>query len=391
MCADHSAHIKLGSCDAANCVEGYRRICTYCDGKPEEVRNPKVHYDFKLKENVKPGAQLADIPPCRRVPDLLHMIKNVTKWFLAKTSEFIIPSASHSRTGKDYRSSRSQRDPESILKSRREKWIERQLDPYIHKTRKDSHVSSSPRSAESACWEYIKAADGKGYLSLINIIERCGRTTNKATIKINNPAFRRKIDEELTPKWSLIINAWALFHRIFFIISKNFKYHDDIEFLENNFKNLKQIIIYLKWKCTPWAHVFLEHYIQFEKMEIRPYYLSCHAIESHHKQIKKDFSQSLHSVRRRHGRSSLIDMIRRDNIILNLMGQKIFPWKSLEIPLGKSYPYLKRGVFKNFLKIKYPPIYPGETLNINNIIDSDEESLMEDDDSPFDSSGPDFF
>ena len=104
---------------------------------------------------------------------------------------------------------------------------------------------------------------------------------------------------------------------------------------------------------TPWVHILVDHILVFETIyPVRPVLLTCHAIEGHHRQIKRDFGHSLHSTKRKFGRSGLVDIVDIDNVILSLIGMKIFPWERLHIQLGSILPPIPRGLLYNNLKIQ---------------------------------------
>ena len=66
--------------------------------------------------------------------------------------------------------------------------------------------------------------------------------------------------------------------------------------------SFKYNVINLNLKITPWVHILLDHLYEFQNFEIKPYLLTCHAAEGHHRQVKRDFSHSLHSTKRKNCR-----------------------------------------------------------------------------------------
>ena len=169
----------------------------------------------------------------------------------------------------------------------------------------------------------------------------------------------------------IIFNSWHCLHNIFLILKNVTGQSQNNLFLL--LSTLRQNLLNLKWKMTPWSHIFIDHIFIFESFKIRPVFLTCHAIEGHHRQVKRDFGHSIHSTKRRYGRSGLIDIMDVDNVILSLMGLKIFPWRKLYVQLGPNLPPLPRGIlYKNILKqfpILLPPILESSNINIENFDD----------------------
>ena len=83
----------------------------------------------------------------------------------------------------------------------------------------------------------------------------------------------------------------------------------NLENIKININTLKFNIIELKWKFTPWMHILCYHFFFFESQNVRPILLSCHAPEGHHRLLKRDFSHSLHSTKRRKKNSGLSDIL----------------------------------------------------------------------------------
>ena len=120
---------------------------------------------------------------------------------------------------------------------------------------------------------------------------------------------------------------------------------------------------------------------------MRPIYLTTHAIESHHKMTKKDYTLSLKSTKRRHGRSGLIDVLNHDNIYLKLIFYGIYPWERLFVPISLNCN-IKRGKLIKKLKELFPKYdfvnneIENNILDVdnNNEISSDSHSEVEDED-----------
>ena len=130
----------------------------------------------------------------------------------------------------------------------------------------------------------------------------------------------------------------------------------------------------MKWKFTPWMHILCYHFFFFESQNVRPILLSCHAPEGHHRLLKRDFSHSLHSTKRRNKNSGLSDILCYDNIILTLITKGIFPWSKLKLNIGNNIKKFKKGQILNFIKNKYPISFPFENFNEN---DENEEILIQ--------------
>lgn len=130
-------------------------------------------------------------------------------------------------------------------------------------------------------------------------------------------------------------------------------------------REMKDFCILLHFSFTPWAHVFLDHFLFFYQGLPRPIFLTCHAQEGHHRMTKKDFSLSFHSTPRRNARSGLVDILARDNVLLNLLSIGYSPIIPLHLTLGSALPNcdLPRGFLTNYLRAKYPCKPPGETIN----------------------------
>lgn len=345
ICADHMAHYRMGACDAPACkTEGYR-LCQYCCAKPIDIRKPKADQRiYEVVEEPKCGAGFPNIPMTRRPPDLLHMVKNVTHWMMTHTSRYIVPNLEPESDSHD----RSKQ--KKLLRRRQKKWVDEIMEPWLYKARKyatmegpDMVTSKIPMSAHSAYWQFMKEDSGWKAMSLK--IKAIG-LDREGTGQSQNSGDKRPRDED-KPKWNLICNIWEAWAFIFSKI-KSFD-NPDLCILEIYFNYIRNITIKLKWTYTPWAHIFIEHYIYFEKLNVRPIFLTCHAIESNHRKTKKDFQLSLKSTIRRKGRSGLVDILYIDNIILELIKYKIFPWEKLKINLGSSFS-LKRGQILNYVR-----------------------------------------
>ena len=87
---------------------------------------------------------------------------------------------------------------------------------------------------------------------------------------------------------------------------------------------MRESVIALKWSQTPWCHVFLEHWVDFESIPVRSIQLTCHSLERSHKITKNYFLFSLKSTKRRNGRSGVCELIHRDNITNGLITRRIF-------------------------------------------------------------------
>lgn len=336
------AHHRMGLCEAPNSTGETTYLCQYCRTPAKDIVYPRrITNAPTLDIQPRPGALFPNIPMDRRVPDLLHMVKNVTKYILEKTGKEI------------HRNKRKQKQ-----------WTDDLMNPFLNKARKYSN-SSTPRSLDTAYWEFMKDEGGINELFKIS--------NEKMKLKRRIP-----LEEE---KWTNILSIIISWKNIYNII----KSVDiiDIEQLKFEIGTFKNNIIKLNWKCTPWVHILIYHYIEFEKMNVRPIFLSCHAIEGHHRQIKKDFAHSLHSTKRRNKHSGLIDILSYDNIIINLISKSIFPWNKLKYPIGIKISEPKKGFFYNYIRDKYPILYPlddyesnedqGENMDIDlvNISNSD--------------------
>jgi hypothetical protein len=281
------------------------------------------------------------------------MIKNVTLWMLRNTSTFIFESTDNTT-----------RRQLKIIKNKRTDWINKLLSTFLFKSRSNSSSHGIPQSEHTAYWNFMKN-DNDGWEKVIQEVQSIGQERIHSTIQPLDRNSKKLINQT----WNAICSSWRCYNSIFLII-KNTN-NVDITFLNLLFNTFRCNIIFLKWKMTPWAHIFLNHYIYFETLEVRPVFLTCHAIEGHHRQIKRDFSHSLHSTKRRFGSSGLMDIMDIDNIILSLLKLNIFPWYKLNIPLGLNLKNkLPRGILINHLKLKYPIQYP--RVHIDDIDDEDE-------------------
>ena len=88
---DHMCHHRMGECDAPTASARGRHLCPYCPAPVREIKNVFLNKRRHIEEEVKEGALLPNIHRHHRVPDLLHCIKNVVKFFLKKGSETFYP------------------------------------------------------------------------------------------------------------------------------------------------------------------------------------------------------------------------------------------------------------------------------------------------------------
>lgn len=71
---------------------------------------------------------------------------------------------------------------------------------------------------------------------------------------------------------------------------------------------------------------------------------------------------SLHSTARRGGRSGLTDVVYKDNVVLELIKNGIYPWEKLGIGLGNKVPRVDRTMVSKKILMKWPSIKEGQTL-----------------------------
>ena len=169
----------------------------------------------------------------------------------------------------------------------------------------------------------------------------------------NSVRHKRKRDEE--ERWLNMVHCWISYRNFFDLIRNvNICNIEELKFYVNTIKNS---IIRLKWKFTPWMHILCYHFIYFESQNVRPILLSCFAPEGHHRQLKRDFHHSLHSTRRRNTHSGLTDVLCHDNILISLISKRIYPWENLKLKFGNKINERKKGHFINYMKNKYPILY----------------------------------
>ena len=321
VCADHMAHMRMGVCDPPGCKKIGKRLCPYCTLEPAKI--------LKLQEEASPistiprnGSLMPLVPMDRRVPDLLHMVKNVTLWMIRNTANYV----------------HYEMEPSRYLNKFQSDWIDAKLKNFIQKTRRHTPSHGIPQSEHTAFWNFMKPNSG-GWDNVILDVQ----------LKVDYFESRHYLN--LPDIGKNIINSWKCWHSIF-VILKSSTYIDNNNNLDLIINTFRTCLLFLNWRMTPWAHIMIDHISQFEKFLIRPVLLTCHAVEGHHKQIKRDFSHSLHSTKRKFGHSGLMDIMDVDNVILSLLGMNVFPWFKLRVPLGHSLQPISRGVLYNNLKIR---------------------------------------
>ena len=149
VCADHMAHFRMGLCDAHSSKKIGKRLCPYCTASPELIHN--LQEDRQILEIIpRHGSLLPNIPMNRRVPDLLHMVKNVTKWMMKNTSRYFIGGSIPST---------------KILRNKQDKWVNERILPYLNKSRSKISSNGIPLSDHTAYWNFMKP--GSGWLEII--------------------------------------------------------------------------------------------------------------------------------------------------------------------------------------------------------------------------------
>lgn len=306
------AHHRMGLCEAPNTSGESQFLCQYCRTKAKDINYPRrIEGVPEFQNEPRNGALFPKIKMERRVPDLLHMVKNVTKYLLEKIGLEL------------HRGN----------KSKEKKWSMELMNPYLNKARKIAN-SSTPQSLDTAYWEFMKKDDG----GIVDIIKISKQNMNKKR--------RNEIEAD---KWSQITNI-LISWKIIFNLIKNPNVID-INTLKYNLGTFKNNIILMNWKCTPWVHILMYHYFNFENSgNVRPILLTCHAIEGHHRQVKRDFHHSLHSTKRRNKNSGLFDILTYDNIIINLISRRYYPWEKLKMKIGNKIFEKKKVFLKNILK-----------------------------------------
>lgn len=331
---------------------------------PKTLANPKMgSTGFALLETPRNGALFPNINVSNRVPDMLHMVCNVTKWLLKQTASIVKPQST---------------------KKQKLRWCQQKMEPYLNKAKKLSPNATTARSAHSAYWDFVKeGSNGLGWRLLIPEINNI----KEENINIFYGHRRKKQKTETFSKSESITLIWENFELIFLRACNVSPPPNNSFQIKTLIEEIKTFVCALKFKVSPWVHVFLFHFAQFEVLNPRPIFLTCHSIEGHHRLTKKDFSQSLHSTRRRgNKKSGLCDLIHRDNVVLGLLSQKIFPWEKLKMSLGSPLDNpLPRGLLYNFILNKFPPVAnPYLTLGALNIPEPlESENEYEDDASLF--------
>ena len=77
-------HYKLGECDAPTSSTQGKNLCAYCSATVKEDHTPSLKKRRVIEPILRENALLPNIDRLHRVPDLLHCIKNVTKFLLKK-------------------------------------------------------------------------------------------------------------------------------------------------------------------------------------------------------------------------------------------------------------------------------------------------------------------
>ena len=78
---DHMLHYKLGECDAPTSSARGKFLCPYCPAPVKEVHTGSLRKRRKVIQEVKEETLLPHLDRFHRVPDLLHCVGNVTKFF----------------------------------------------------------------------------------------------------------------------------------------------------------------------------------------------------------------------------------------------------------------------------------------------------------------------
>lgn len=330
------AHHRMGVCDSPNSTKNSNYLCQYCRKSANLICFPtSLEEELEIEEIPRIGALMPNINMSRRVPDVLHMVKNCTEFLLDRTYREIHRGRSESTNPK-----------------KRKEWIKEQIGTYLNAARKNQ--STQPKSLDTAYWEYMKEnKNDMGWKKMVG------------QLQANAIRHKRKIDEEY--RWTNMVQCWTSYKNIFELIRDvNICKLEEIKYSINT---LKFSLIELKWKFTPWMHILCYHFLFFEMQNVRPILLSCFGPEGHHRILKREFFHSLHSTRRRNTHSGLTDVLCHDNILLSLISRGYYPWKNLNILLGNKIKEPKKGHFLNYIKEKYK-------INFQ-FNDNDEENIEE--------------
>ena len=72
------AHVRMGVCDVPASRKSGMKFCPYCNVDPPHILQLQAEPQL-MSMDPRSVALFPNIPMFRRVPDLLHMVKNVTK------------------------------------------------------------------------------------------------------------------------------------------------------------------------------------------------------------------------------------------------------------------------------------------------------------------------
>lgn len=229
-----------------------------------EVHHPYFNKRQKIDQNLPEDVLLPNIDQSHRVPDLLHMVKNVTKFFLKNSAKELYPNG-----------------PETA----RKKWVDQLILPYKKFARKHSNESRTV-STHSAFWNFMLGRPG--WRQIKNLTNDGFENLRIVKIKSKLPDGSIFYDEFKTK--DVILNIFVNYYYIFDCITHATTNHHSLETIQRGLDFIREAVISLKWELTPWAHTFLEHILEFEKCPVRPIQLTSHSLEGSHKITKNYFS-----------------------------------------------------------------------------------------------------
>ena len=137
------AHVRMGVCDAPTShISEDKCVCPYCKLEPIYIKRIQP-LSSEIDLEPRQGSLFQNVCMDRRVPDLLHMVKNVTQWLLKNTATYIHPM----QTDSNRRNAR-------VIKNKQKKWIRTKMTPFLYKSR--THSSSGiPKSEHTAYWDLL--------------------------------------------------------------------------------------------------------------------------------------------------------------------------------------------------------------------------------------------